>query len=54
MAPQWNRFSKRFHFVEVEAFFPCKVVVKRYLNGGHHVDMKTAVSAPLLSFSVQQ
>ena len=46
--PKW------LHFLKVEPFFPliimfekktvplCKVVLKRYLNGGHPVDMKMA------------
>ena len=46
MAPPWSHFEKRLHFLKVEPFFSliimfekktiplCKVVLKRYRNGG--------------------
>ncbi len=40
MAPPWSCFGNRLHLLKVEPFF--YLILKRYLNGGHPVDMKTA------------
>ena len=44
MAPPWSCFGKRLHFLKVEPFLSLIIMLKRYLNGGHPVDMKTAPS----------